>query len=181
MKHLLIIMTLFFALNVSAQKYFTKTGATEFMASVEAFEPISASSTSTTAILDISTGDIAALIFVRSFHFKIALMEEHFNENYMDTKDFPKATFKGKLDRFDMTKLTSIWQEFTMTGTLNIRGVDKVINDVIKLKKVAGKIVVQGALIVAPSDFKIDIPGAVSSKIAKEIKVTMDYELVEKK
>lgn len=181
MKHLLIAISVLFTMSVSAQKYFTKTGKTEFKASVEAFEAVEATSNSTTAVLNAANGDIAALIFVKSFHFEVALMEEHFNENYMDTKDHPKATFKGELADFNLEKLTAEWQEFTMTGTLNIRGVDKVINDKIKLKKVDGKIIVSGFLIVTPSDFKIDIPGAVSSKIAKEIKVTMDYELVEKK
>lgn len=181
MKKLFISASILFALNANAQKFFTKTGKTEFKASVEAFEAVEATSNSTTAILNTATGDVAALIFVKSFHFEVALMEEHFNENYMDTKDHPKATFKGKISDFDAGKLTADWTELKITGTLKIRGIDKSINDVIKLKKVGNKIIVSGLLIVSPSDFKIEIPGAVSSKIAKEIKVTMDYELVEKK
>tara|TARA_B110000211_G_C13820256_1_gene438920 strand:- start:141 stop:713 length:573 start_codon:yes stop_codon:yes gene_type:complete len=181
MKSLLIAVSIFCATSLSAQKYYTKTGTTSFEASVEAFESVEATSKSTTAVLNTATGDIAALIFVKSFHFEVALMEEHFNENYLDTKDFPKATFKGKLANFDISKVTSEWTEFTMTGTLKIRGVDKAVNDVIKLKKVGDKILVSGVLIVSPSDFKIEIPGAVSSKISNEIKVIMNYELVEKK
>jgi polyisoprenoid-binding protein YceI len=173
MKSLLIAISVLYTINVNAQKYFTKTGTTEFKASVEATRK----SKITTAILNTETGDIAALIFVKSFHFEVALMEEHFNENYLDTKDHPKATFKGKLADFDVSKLTNEWTEFKMTGTLNIRGIDKVI----KLKIVGDNIIVEGMLIVTPSDFKIEIPGAVSSKISKEIKVIMNYELVKKK
>tara|TARA_B100000768_G_scaffold168138_1_gene172778 strand:- start:730 stop:1275 length:546 start_codon:yes stop_codon:yes gene_type:complete len=181
MKRLLILVYVFLSLGLSAQKFYTKTGTTEFKASVEAFESVEAISKSTTAILNTENGEIAALIFVKSFHFDVALMEEHFNENYLDTKDFPKATFKGKLNDFDINKLTNTWTEFKMTGTLKIRGIDKAINNVTSLKKAGDKIIVKGLLIVSPSDFKIEIPSAVSSKISNQIKVIINYELVEKK
>ena len=181
MKRLLIIFCFFFTISLSAQKFYTKTGTTEFKASVEAFEPVEATSKSTTAILNTATGEIAALIFVKSFHFDVALMEEHFNENYLDTKDFPKATFKGKLQNFELSKLSSSWVEYKMIGTLRIRGVDTIINDVINIKKTTDKIIVKGLLVISPSDFKIEIPKAVSSKISNEIKVIINYELVQKK
>ena len=181
MKSLLILVYVFLSLGLSAQKFFTRTGNTQFKASVEAFEPVEAISKSTTAILNTGNGEIAALIFVKSFHFDIALMEEHFNENYLDTKDFPKATFKGNLKDFDFNKLTNVWTEFKITGILKIRGIDKTINDVINLKKANGKVIVNGLLVVSPSDFKIKIPSAVISKISNQIKVVINYELVEKK
>ena len=181
MKSFLILVHVFLSLGLSAQKFYTKTGITGFKASVEAFESVEAISKSTTAILNAENGEIAALIFVKSFHFDVALMEEHFNENYLDTKDFPKATFKGQLNNFDVNKLTNAWTEFKITGTLKIRGIDKVINNVINIKMSNGKIIVNGFLVVSPSDFKIKIPGAVRSKISNEIKVIMNYELVEKK
>ena len=152
MKRLLITFCFFSTISLSAQKFYTKTGTTEFKASVEAFEPVEATSKSTTAILNTATGEIAALIFVKSFHFDVALMEEHFNENYLDTKDFPKATFKGKLQNFELS-----------------------------IKKTGDIIIVKGLIIISPSDFKIEIPRAVSSKISNKIKVIINYELVEKK
>ena len=181
MRILLIVFCVFTTLSLSAQKFYTKTGTTSFEASVEAFEAVEATSKSTTAILNTTSGEVAALIFVKSFHFDVALMEEHFNENYLDTKDFPKSTFKGQLANFDASKLIGTWTEYKIKGTLNIRGIDKEINDVIKIKKIGDKIIVSGFMIVSPSDFKIEIPGAVSSKISNEIKVMMNYELVEKK
>ena len=68
-----------------------------------------------------------------------------------------------------------------MIGTLRIRGVDTAINDVINIKKTGDKIIVKGLIIISPSDFKIEIPRAVSSKISNKIKVIINYELVEKK
>ena len=66
-----------------SQTYFTRTGLTKFKASVEAFEPVEAKNNSTTAILKTQTGDIAAQLFINAFKFRVKLMQEHFNENYM--------------------------------------------------------------------------------------------------
>ena len=67
MKQLLVTLLLLVSLSISAQsKYFTKTGTTDFKASVEAFEPVEATNKSTTVILNTSNGDIAALLFVKA-------------------------------------------------------------------------------------------------------------------
>ena len=181
MKNILILCFLFVAGTVSAQKYFTKTGETDFKASVEAFEPVEAKSNSTTVILNTSSGDIAALLFIKSFHFKVALMEEHFNENYMDSDKFPKATFKGKVADFDMSALSSTAKEYNLSGTLTVRGKTKEITTTAMISKDGDKVIIQSKFSVKPQDFGIDIPSIVRNKIAKEINITLNYELVEKK
>ena len=95
MKKIALILFLLISFSTFAQKYFTKTGNTQFKASVEAFEPVEATNNSTTAIININSGEIASLLFIKAFNFRVALMQEHFNENYMDSSTFPKATFKG--------------------------------------------------------------------------------------
>lgn len=181
MKKILILCFLFVAGSVSAQKYYTKTGETDFKASVEAFEPVEAKSNSTTVILKVDSGDIAALLFMKSFHFKVALMEEHFNENYMDSDKFPKATFKGKLKDFNMSNLSNTAKEFNLSGTLTVRGKAKDIQTTAMISKDGDKIIIKSKFSVEPQDFDIDIPSIVRNKIAKEINVTLNYELVEKK
>lgn len=181
MKKILLLCVLFVASSVSAQKYYTKTGETDFKASVEAFEQVEAKSNSTTAILKVDTGDLAALLFMKSFHFKVALMEEHFNENYMDSDKFPKATFKGKLKNFNMSDLSGTAKEYKLSGTLTVRGIAKDIETVAMISKDGDKVVVKSLFTVKPQDFDIDIPRIVRNKIAKEINVTLNYELVEKK
>ncbi len=178
---ILLLMMIGFISTTAQNKYFTKTGTTDFKASVEAFEPIEAKNNSTTVVLNSKTGDIAALLFVKSFHFKVALMEEHFNENYMDSDKFPKATFKGTLEGFDFNKIKSEEQEYKLSGTLNIRGKEKAINTISKFSMVDSKILLNSRFVVKPEDFDIDIPKIVRKKIAKEIIVTLEYELVEKK
>ena len=178
----ILIMCMFLAVGtVSAQKYFTKTGETDFKASVEAFEPVEAKSNSTTVILKVDSGDLAALLFIKSFHFKVALMEEHFNENYMDSDKHPKATFRGKLKDFNMSDLSSTAKEYQLSGTLTVRGKAKEITTTAKVSKDGEKITVKSMFTVKPQDFDIDIPSIVRNKIAKEINVTLNYELIEKK
>lgn len=178
----LLHLCLFLAVGtVAAQKYYTKTGQTDFKASVAAFEPVEAKSNSTTAVLKVDSGDLAALIFIKSFHFKVALMEEHFNENYMDSDKFPKATFKGKLEGFSMSDLSSTAKEYNLVGTLTVRGQAQEIATTAKVSKNGDKIMVASFLSVKPQDFGIEIPSIVREKIAKEINITMNYELIEKK
>ena len=95
MKKVAITLFLLVSFSTFAQKYYTKTGNTKFKASVEAFEPVEATNNSTTAIINVTSGEIASLLFIKAFNFRVALMQEHFNENYMDSGTFPKATFKG--------------------------------------------------------------------------------------
>jgi hypothetical protein len=170
-----------FCFSIQAQKYFTKTGTTDFKASVEAFEPVAATSKSTTAILNTADGSIAALLFMKSFHFEVALMEEHFNENYMDSDKFPKGTFRGKIVGFNFSDLSETEREYTIKGTLNIRGIDKEVETVAKMKLVNGNVSLVSDFSVTPQEFGIEIPKIVRKKIAERINITLDYELVEKK
>ena len=125
--------------GVSAQKYFTRTGTTEFKASVAAFEPVEAVNKSTSVLLKANTGDIAALLLVKAFRFDIALMQEHFNENYMDSDKYPKATFKGKIQDFDFDNISSE-KEYVLKGTLTVRGIKKELETKANIVKGEGKI-----------------------------------------
>ncbi|PWG05559.1 YceI family protein [Polaribacter aquimarinus] len=178
-KHLFFIV-FFCSISLFSQKYFTRSGNTNFKASVEAFEPVEATNNSTTVILKTDTGDIAAQLFINAFQFKVALMQEHFNENYMESNKFPKATFRGKLNDFDF-KNSNNKKEYKLTGTLTVRGVKKEIETTAKVSLEDGKIKLMSNFVVEPQDFKINIPSIVRKKIADKINVTLNYELVEKK
>ena len=180
MKKLYTLCFFFVAVSVFSQTYFTRSGNTDFKASVEAFEPVEAKNTSTTVILKTATGDIAAQLFINAFQFKVALMQEHFNENYMDSDKFPKAVFRGKLIDFDFANSTTE-KEYKLTGTLTVRGIKKEINTTAKVILKEGKLFLDAKFIVEPQDFNIDIPSIVRKKIADKINVTLQYELVEKK
>lgn len=163
-----------------AQKYYTKTGLTVFKASVKAFEPVEAKNNSTTAILNSENGEIAALLFVKAFHFRVALMEEHFNENYMDSEKFPKAKFKGEIINFKKGELFKDFKKYPISGTITIRGVSKEVSFPISLKWVDNKLMAKGEFIVSPSDFSIEIPSIVKNKISETVKISFNYELLKK-
>ena len=161
MKKLLLLVFLFLSGSIFAQKYYTKTGRTEFKASVEAFEPVGANNNSTTALIDIKTGNIASLLFIKAFNFRVALMQEHFYENYMESNKFPKATFKGKIVGFNFSEISGS-KEYTIKGTLTVRGVTKEIETLGTFTIQGEKLLMKASFGVKPEDF-------------------LDYEFIEKK
>ncbi|CAM1345658.1 YceI family protein [Tenacibaculum amylolyticum] len=179
MKKWMLVITVLLSQSITAQKYFTRTGKTHFKASVAAFEPVAANNNSTTAILKASTGDIAAQLFVSAFRFKVALMQEHFNENYMDSDVYPKATFKGRLEDFSLDKIASK-KELPLKGILTIKGKQKEIELLASVELVNEHIKINAHFPVKPENFGIKIPSIVRKKIAKEILIDIAYELVKK-
>lgn len=174
----LLLTLLLISQSIFAQKYFTRTGSTEFKASVQAFEPVEATNNSTSVILT-NDGQIAAQLFVSAFQFRLALMQEHFNENYMDSAEFPKATFKGKLEDITISELENS-KEVLIKGILTIRGVEKKIETKGILSKIGDKIKLVSKLVVLPSDFNIEIPSLIRRKIAREITINLNYDFTEK-
>ena len=172
---LVLFLNIIFALN--AQKYITKNGFISFYSHTP-LEEIKAENNQVVSALDISSGEIVFQALIKSFHFERALMEEHFNENYMESDKIPKSSFKGKI-----TNLSSV--DFTKPGTYNVNvDGDLTIHDVTNKVSVKGTIeVVSGGINatskfnVVPEDYKITIPGVVRDKIDKtlEVTVTMKY------
>jgi len=159
-----------------AQKYSTRTGNIKFEASVPSFEEVAAVNKSASAVLESSKGDLAVLALMKGFRFKIALMEEHFNESYAESDKYPKATFKGTIEGFDVAKLTDETKSFTITGDLTLHGKTKKIADSAKVSKTGDTITITGSFEVKPADFEIEVPKVVSKKVAE--KVTITYNLV---
>lgn len=159
-----------------AQKMMTRSGEINFEASMPAFEEIAAKNNTVSAILDQSTGDLAALVLIKAFKFKAPLMEEHFNENYMESSKFPKATFKGKIANFDASKLLSKKADYDLEGELTLHGVTRKVKTKISLVLNTSKIIATSNLIVKAKDYSITIPSLVKSKIAEDIGI--DIKLI---
>ena len=108
-------------------KYITKSGSMSFEASQPTFEPIEATHSAVSALLNADTGELAVLALVRGFPLSLALMEEHFNENYIESHQYPKTSFKGSITDFDQTTLSDQPQTVELTGELSMHGVTKAI------------------------------------------------------
>jgi len=166
---------------LSAQgKYIDKKGEIVFEASEALFEPVKATNESVTVILNTETSEIASLALMKGFRFKNSLMEEHFNENYIESETYPKATFKGKLLDFNFSEITENNTEVTVDGKIELRGKEKEIRTTLNIKKSGDLIIIQGSFKVTPADFDIEIPSIVKNKIAKEIMVLLDFKLNKK-
>lgn len=178
MKKILLCGLLLASTSLFAQtKLMTKTGKITFEASVPAFEEVKAKNESVTCILNPATGEIASLALMKGFRFKVALMEEHFNENYVESDKYPKATFKGKIDNFDLAKLTASAKDYTIKGKLELHGKSKDITITAKIKKTDAGVDIDSDFTVNTDDFDIEIPSVVSKKLNKKVAVDLDFTL----
>ena len=178
MKKIVLIVLIALCSFVPIQeKKITKTGTITFEASVPSFEEVKGKNTAVTCILNTTNGEIAALALMKGFRFKVALMEEHFNENYVESSKFPKATFKGKIEDFDVTKISTTSKDYTIKGKLELHGKSKDITSTAKIKKVGTDIEVKTTFSVNVSDFDIEIPSVVSKKVAKKALIDCNFLL----
>jgi len=173
-----LILGLIISYSVNAQKYMTKNGNIKFYSETP-METIEATNNQVNAALNSQTGDLVFKILIKSFQFPKALMQEHFNENYMESDKFPNSTFQGKvtnLSAIDFTKEGTY--EAAIEGDLTIHGVTKKISEKGTFTVQAGdKIHGNSKFNVKPADYNIKIPGAVVKNIAEAIEVTVDVEL----
>ena len=181
MKKIAFLGLLVFTGNVMfSQKIMTRTGEIKFEASMPAFEEIAAKNNTVSCILDESNGDFVALALVKAFKFKAPLMEEHFNENYLESSVFPKSTFKGKIIGFDSSKLSSKKNIYDLEGDFTLHGVTKKIKAKITIFLNSDKVIATSDIIVKPQDYNIEIPNLVKKKIAENVKVSINFILQQK-
>jgi len=157
----------------SQNRYYTKTGTISFTAGTST-EDIDAINKSVTSIFDTSTGEIEFAVLIKGFEFRRGLMQEHFNENYLESEKFQKSIFKGKFDDASKINFKKDGTYSTMvTGILEIHNVKK---DV----KVSGNISVEKGTISSTAtfnilleDYDIKIPEAVKDKISPTVSIKM--------
>ena len=164
--------------ELSAQKYFTRDGKITFSSDAP-MEKIEGVNRKATSVIDVESGAMEFAILIKSFHFEKALMEEHFNENYMESGKYPKAMFKGKVTNMDEVDL-SVDGEYSanITGDLTIRGKTKPIETTGIFTVFNGMVKGTSTFSVTVADYDIDIPNVVKDNIAKhvEIDVEVDYK-----
>jgi len=178
----ILILNLIF-ISANSQKYMTKNGYIGFFSHTP-MEDIKADNNQVASVIDISTGDLVFQVLIKSFRFEKALMEEHFNENYMESEKFPKASFKGKITNPSSVIFSKNGTyPVTVEGDLTIRDVTKKISATGAIEVATGAINANAKFNITPEDYKIKIPGVVRDNIAKimEVTVTMKYAPVENK
>ena len=126
MRYFVVIYILITCFNPAfCQRYYTETGITKFDGSRAAFEPIKAMNSKTISLIDLKTAEIAALIYINQFEFRLGLMQEHFNENYLESNNYPKSTFNGKIINFNNDDISEKPVKYEIIGNLEIKGQKK--------------------------------------------------------
>ena len=162
-------------LNAAAQSYVGRNIKTAIFSSTPV-EDIRAVSRSGTAAIVGRTREIVVQVPIKSLGFDRKLMQEHFNENYMESDKYPQAKFKGTIDQqIDFSKDGS--HNVSVTGLLSVHGVDK-------MRTIPGKLSIKDGIIqiftefkVACADHKIKIPTLIVTKVAEVISIKVDGKL----
>ncbi|TDD97339.1 YceI family protein [Flavobacterium cellulosilyticum] len=176
MKKIILLLVLFLSTIIVAQnKMITGYGIITFEASVPLFEEVKASNETAQCALNTKTGEIYNTAFIKDFHFKIALMEKHFNEYYLESERYPKAVFKGRIIGFNWYIVGTTPKEFKMKGKLEIHGKKKDIDTLVLLRKVDNTLEINSNFTVTTNDFKIKIPTVLSMKIAEKVNINSAY------
>ena len=171
---MIFFLNIIFASN--AQKYMTKNGYIGFF-SHTSLEDIKGDNNQVASILDISTGEIVFQALIKSFHFDRALMEEHFNENYMESDKFPKSSFKGKITNLSSVDFSKNGNySVTVEGDLTIHDVTNKISTKGTIEVITGGINANSKFNIVPEDYNIIIPGVVRDKIDKNLEVTVSMK-----
>ncbi len=174
-KIILTIVCFAFATVGFSQKMMTRSGEIKFDATVPgAMDPVVAVSNTVSSIFDKTTGDLVVQGLVKSFKFKSPLMEEHYNENYMESDKFPKTSFKGKVVGYDGKS-----GSYDVEGELTIHGVTNKVKT--KMTVTAGaKTSIAGAFVIKLIDYKLEVPAMAKKTLAETAKISIKLELENK-
>ncbi len=175
-KTTLLLLLIGSAIVTTAQttKYFTRSAHIDFYSHTP-MEDIKADNDQVSALLNLVNGEFVFTCLIKSFVFPKALMQEHFNEDYMESDKFPKSTFNGKIK--DLSKI-----DFTIDGEYSVLVEGKLtMKDKTNEIEVPGTLIIKDGKITArskfkirPEDYNIHISAMVKEKIAKELEINVD-------
>lgn len=172
----LLLTSCIFLLGSSIQKgkYFTNTGKVSFF-STTPIEDIDALNSKVTSFIDTDNNTIVFSMAIKDFIFPKSLMQEHFNENYMESEKFPKSTFKGKISNASEVNFAADGKyNAIIDGELTIHNVTKAVKATGSIEVKGGKILANAKFPIKLEDYKIEIPKVVFQKIAETVQVTVD-------
>lgn len=180
-KYIIMLFVLAFTFSLNAQDKFICKNGHIWIYSKTPMETIEAHNNQVASAIDAGKGTIAFDLLIKGFKFQKALMEEHFNENYMESAKFTKSTFKGKFLDFDQKNLSKNGTyNVRVEGDLTIHGVTKKVTETGTLEVKDGKITAKSKFSVKPQDYGIEIPSVVKDKIAKTIEINVDLKFDKK-
>lgn len=173
------IIILLLSTTITGQNYITKTGLIKLYSETP-METIEAYNHAVNSALNPKTGDFVFKVLIKSFEFEKALMQEHFNENYMESDSYPNATFKGKVVNLEAIEFGMNGSyDAIVKGNLTLHGVTKEVEEKGTFTVKDGRIHGNSVFDVLLADYKIKVPGAVRKQISESIEITVDIVLEE--
>lgn len=172
------LFLVFGAYLANAQQYFTRTGEVSFH-SRALLEDIDAFNNQGTFVMDSDTKKVQMAVLIKAFQFEKALMQEHFNENYMESDQYPKAVFSGTMEIPGKLDLESNGEygPYPVNGELTIRGITRPIATTARFSRSGESLQATTQFNVAVADYEISVPKIVRDKIAKEVEIRVSLEL----
>lgn len=171
------LLVLLSVLAIAQDKFFTKNGKISFVSKGN-IETIAAKHKGVTAVLDSKSGAVQFAVLMKGFEFAKALMQEHFNENYVESDKYPKADFKGQVTNNSEVNYTLDGSyDAKVKGTLTLHGVSKAIEVPGKITVKNGKPQLNADFNILLSDYNIKIPSVVKENISNTVRITVDCAL----
>jgi hypothetical protein len=166
---MVVMLGLLLPVTLSAQRYVTRNGNISFYSSTP-MEDIEAHNNQVNVAVDFSNGSMAFRVLIKSFIFEKALMQQHFNENYMHSDQHPTSVFNGTIRNFSSIDLTrNGLHRIEVAGDLTIRGVTKPVTTTGTIEVKEGRIIGIAEFTVRLSDYNVRRPRAVSEVITIKV------------
>ncbi len=172
-KFILVIIISFLSIQKNSEKIIARQGNVSFF-SYTPVENIKAENNQVLSIVDLETNEIAVSILMNAFVFEKALMREHFNESYIESDIYPKATFEGKIIDFD-PNIEGV-QTRMVKGNFTMHGSHKELEIKVKIEKKNNVFAISGSFEAVVEDYNIKIPPLLRGNIAKIINVDFKFE-----
>jgi len=156
-------------------RYMDRAGKASFFSKAP-LENIEAHNDQVLSLLDVEKGEVAVSMLMKGFQFEKALMQEHFNEKYIESDKFPKATFKGKIkdiSKLDLTKDGNYVVD--VVGEVTIHGETQPLETKVDFTVKGGQVNANSTFKLRVKDFKITIPTLVIKNIAEEVEVKISF------
>lgn len=176
MKNSIIIALLLIGFQaIKAQNYMTKEGSIALYAETPLLI-IDGKTQSAGSILNGTTGEVAATVLLTSFKFKEALLEEHFNENYVESHKFPKSQFKGKITNWSSVNISKDGTyPITIEGDLTMHGETRPLKSTGTIVVAGGKVSASTEFLVSLENYKIKVEESYKDRIPDKIKLTLKF------
>lgn len=181
-RNFLLALALLATSFMQAQKLQTRNGFVKFFSEAP-LENIEARNNQVSSVVDLESGKFAFLVPIKGFVFEKALMQDHFNERYLESSKYPNGTFKGEIKDVEKVNLSKDGEyPVIFTGSMSIHGVDRDIEEEASIIVKNGKASLKSVFQLRPEDYNVEIPASKRDNISETLEVTveMDYETKEK-